>query len=143
MIIRISRFQLNNKSHIENIGNNIFEYLYLSMKISKIKISWVTMNRVLEDVIHRHAANTDRITAENTLGYVVSDNTTGNVAATSFDNTSAQGIVKHMNGILVGIVQSAIRDLDPTNKLCYLRVQTRKFEYLVAPEELFTITVLQ
>ncbi|XP_030565202.1 dynein light chain roadblock-type 1 [Drosophila novamexicana] len=101
------------------------------------------MNRVLEDVIHRHAANTDRITAENTLGYVVSDNTTGNVAATSFDNTSAQGIVKHMNGILVGIVQSAIRDLDPTNKLCYLRVQTRKFEYLVAPEELFTITVLQ
>ncbi|EDV93707.1 dynein light chain roadblock-type 1 [Drosophila grimshawi] len=101
------------------------------------------MNRMLETVIQRNAATTERITTENVLGYVVSDNTTGNVAATSFDNTSAQGLVKHMNGILVGVVQSAVRDLDPTNKLCYLRVQTRKFEYLIAPEELFTITVLQ
>ncbi|XP_034486527.1 dynein light chain roadblock-type 2 [Drosophila innubila] len=101
------------------------------------------MNRMLEDVIHKNAANTERITAENTLGYVVSDNSTGSVAATSFDNTTAQGIVKHMNGQLVGVVQSAIRDLDPSNKLCYLRVATRKFEYLVAPEDVFTITVLQ
>lgn len=101
------------------------------------------MNRVLEDVIHKNAANTERITAENTLGYVVSDNTSGIVAATSFDNTSAQGIVKHMNILLAGLVQSAVRDLDPSNSLCYLRVLTRKFEYLVAPEELFTITVIQ
>ncbi|XP_023165584.1 dynein light chain roadblock-type 2 [Drosophila hydei] len=101
------------------------------------------MNRTLEDVIHKNIANTERITAENTLGYVVSDNITGNVAATSFDNTSAQGIVKHMNILLAGLVQSAIRDIDPSNSVCYLRVLTRKFEYLVAPEELFTITVLQ
>ncbi|KAH8381249.1 hypothetical protein KR093_000521, partial [Drosophila rubida] len=101
------------------------------------------MNRVLEDVIHKNVANTERITAENTVGYVVSDNTSGSVAATSFDNTTAQGIVKHMNGILVGLVQSSVRDIDPTNQLCYLRVVTRKFEYLVAPEEMFTITVIQ
>ncbi|KAH8417255.1 hypothetical protein KR222_007250, partial [Zaprionus bogoriensis] len=103
----------------------------------------IEMNRALEEVIHKNAANTERITSENTHGYVVSDNATGSVAATSFDNTTAQSIVKYMNGLLVGIVQSAVRDLDPTNKLCYLRVATRKLEYLVAPEEVFTITVLQ
>lgn len=101
------------------------------------------MNRTLENVITQNNANTERITSENTLGYVVSDNTTGSVAATSFDNTTAQSIVKYMNLLMVGLVQSAVRDLDPTNKLCYLRVGTRKLEYLVAPEEVFTITVLQ
>ncbi|ALC45277.1 CG31275 [Drosophila busckii] len=101
------------------------------------------MNRTLENVIQQHVANTERITAENTLGYVISDNTTGVVAASSFDNTSAQAIVKHMNGLLVGVAQSVVRDIDPTNKLCYMRVVTRKHEFLIAPEDIFTITVLQ
>lgn len=102
-----------------------------------------TMNRTLENIIIQNAANTERITAENTLGYVVSDNATGSVAATSFDNTTAQSIVKYMNILMVSLVQSAVRDMDPTNKLCYLRVGTLKHEFLVAPEEVFTITVLQ
>lgn len=101
------------------------------------------MNRELEEVITKNAENTERITAENTLGYVISDNATSTVAATSFDNTTAQTIVKYMNGMMVSLVQSAVRDIDPTNKLCYLRVATRKLEYLVAPEDVFTITVLQ
>ncbi|XP_022217906.1 dynein light chain roadblock-type 1 [Drosophila obscura] len=101
------------------------------------------MNRILEDVIHKNAATVERITSENASGYVVADNTANAVAETSFDNTGAQAIVKHLHGVLVSSCQSVIRDLDPTNKLCFLRVATRKFEYLVAPEEYFTITVVQ
>ncbi|XP_030381788.1 dynein light chain roadblock-type 1 [Scaptodrosophila lebanonensis] len=103
----------------------------------------MNMGRILEDVIRKNSANTDRITAENTIGYVVAENSTGVVAESSFDNTSAQAIVKHMHGVLVAAAQSMVRDLDPPNKLCYMRVATRKFEYLIAPEEVFTITVLQ
>ncbi|EDW83893.1 uncharacterized protein Dwil_GK13854 [Drosophila willistoni] len=101
------------------------------------------MNRILEDVIRKNKPMVERITSENTMGYVVSDNAASAVAESSFDNTSALAIIKHMNGALVGMAQSVIRDLDPTNKLCYLRVATRKFEYLIAPEEVFTITVVQ
>ncbi|XP_016948410.1 dynein light chain roadblock-type 2 [Drosophila biarmipes] len=101
------------------------------------------MNRILEQVIHQNAPVVDRILSEHTLGYVVSDNVANAVAETSFDNTSAQAIVKHLNGLLVGTCQSVVRDLDPSNKLCFMRLATRKFEYLVAPEEYFTITVVQ
>jgi len=101
------------------------------------------MNRILEQVIHQNGTMVDRILSEHTLGYVVSDNMANAVAETSFDNTSAQAIVKHLNGLLVGTCQSVIRDLDPSNKLCFMRLATRKFEYLVAPEEYFTITVVQ
>ncbi|EDV42321.1 uncharacterized protein Dana_GF17923 [Drosophila ananassae] len=101
------------------------------------------MNRILEEVIHRNAPIVDRIIAEHTAGYVVADNMANAVAETSFDNTSAQALVKHLNGTLVPACQSVVRDLDPTNQLTYMRVATRKFEYLVAPEEYFTITVVQ
>ncbi|KAH8306099.1 hypothetical protein KR018_001655 [Drosophila ironensis] len=101
------------------------------------------MNRVLEEIIHRNAPVVDRITAEHTSGYVVSDNIANAVAETSFDNTSAQAIIKHLHGVMVATCQSVVRDLEPTNKLCFLRLATRKFEYLVAPEEYFTITVVQ
>ncbi|XP_020817365.1 dynein light chain roadblock-type 1 [Drosophila serrata] len=101
------------------------------------------MNRVLEDVIRQNSTMVDRITVEHTHGYVVSDNMANAVAESSFDNTSAQAIVKHVNGLLVGTCQSLVRDIDPANRLCFLRLATRKFEYLVAPEEYFTITVVQ
>ncbi|KAH8247916.1 hypothetical protein KR038_011986, partial [Drosophila bunnanda] len=101
------------------------------------------MNRVLEDVIHRSSGVVDRITMEHTHGYVVSDNIANAVAESSFDNTTAQAIVKHINGLLVSTCQSVVRDIDPANSLCFLRLATRKFEYLVAPEEYFTITVVQ
>ncbi|XP_017112304.1 dynein light chain roadblock-type 1 [Drosophila elegans] len=101
------------------------------------------MNRILEQVIHQNGAIVDRILSEHTIGYVVSDNMANAVAETSFDNTSAQAIVKHLNGLLVSTCQSVVRDIDPANKLCFMRLATRKFEYLVAPEEYFTITVVQ
>ncbi|XP_017056239.1 dynein light chain roadblock-type 1 [Drosophila ficusphila] len=101
------------------------------------------MNRILEQVIHQNGTMVDRILSDHTSGYVVSDNMANAVAESSFDNTSATAIVKHLNGLFVGICQSTVRDIDPENKLCFIRLATRKFEYLIAPEEYFTITVVQ
>ncbi|KAH8383397.1 hypothetical protein KR009_008439 [Drosophila setifemur] len=101
------------------------------------------MSRILEDVIRDNFHTVDRITAEHTQGYVVSDNILNGVAETSIDITGAQAIVKHLHGPFVSYCQSIIRDLDPNNRLCFLRLATRKFEYLVAPEDCFTITVVQ
>ncbi|XP_068149142.1 dynein light chain roadblock-type 1 [Drosophila tropicalis] len=97
-------------------------------------------SKVLEEIVHKNAENTSRI-VEQTHGYVVSEKN-GALVATSFDNTTAQAIVKHVNYNFLKLAQSAIRDLDPTDKLCFMRVATRKFEFLVAPDDPFTITVL-
>ena len=39
--------------------------------------------------------------------------------------------------------RSIVRDLDPSNELTFLRVKSAKHEVLVAPDEAFTIIVLQ
>uniref|UniRef100_A0A1A9UVB2 Robl_LC7 domain-containing protein n=1 Tax=Glossina austeni TaxID=7395 RepID=A0A1A9UVB2_GLOAU len=97
---------------------------------------------MLESVIRRNADNTERI-MKNAVGYVVSNNTIGTIAISSYDNTISVGIMKLICGVLVAAARSAVRDLDSTNDLCFLRVVTRKSEYLVAPEGEFTIVVIQ
>lgn len=96
----------------------------------------------MDEVIRRNVENTERI-IKNAQGYVVSNNTYGTIAISSYDNTISMGIIKLMCGILVGAVRSAVRDLDCSNDLTFLRVATRKCEYLIAPEEEFTIVVVQ
>uniref|UniRef100_A0A1A9W3N5 Roadblock/LAMTOR2 domain-containing protein n=1 Tax=Glossina brevipalpis TaxID=37001 RepID=A0A1A9W3N5_9MUSC len=97
---------------------------------------------MLESVIRRNAENTERI-MKNAVGYVVSNNAIGTIAISSFDTTVSVGIVKLICGVLVAAARSAVRDLDSTNDLCFLRVGTRKFEYMVAPETEFSIVVIQ
>lgn len=80
---------------------------------------------------------------KNALGYVIANNALGIAAQSSYDNTTSLGIIKLIGGVLVSGARSAIRDLDSTNDLKYLRIATRKFEYLVAPDEEFTIVVVQ
>ncbi|BFF98448.1 dynein light chain roadblock-type 2 [Drosophila madeirensis] len=97
--------------------------------------------RNLTSVVQKNAENTARIT-EQTSGYVVSETGSDTLMQTSFDNSTAVAIVKHLNSNFVKLAQSAVRDLDPTDKLCFLRVATRKFEYMVAPDDSFTVTVV-
>lgn len=80
---------------------------------------------------------------KNALGYLVSDNTYGTIVISTYDNTVSVGIIKLICGMLVSSARSAIRDIDSTNDLTFLRIATKKFEYLVAPEEEFTIVVVQ
>jgi len=96
----------------------------------------------LETVIRNNADNTERI-VRNTLGYVVSNNTLGITAYSTFDNTASAAIVRLIANTLVYSARSAVRDIDTSNELMFLRIATKKFEYLIAPEKEFTIIVLQ
>lgn len=80
---------------------------------------------------------------KNAQGYVVCNNKYGTIATSSYDNTVSVGIIKLICRILVSAARSAVRDVDSTNDLTFLRIATRKFEYLVAPENDFTIVVVQ
>lgn len=80
---------------------------------------------------------------KNALGYVVWNNAYDTIAVSSYDNTVSVGINKRICKMLVSAARSAVRDIDSTNDLTFLRIGTRKFEYLVAPEKEFTIVVVQ
>ncbi|EDV38900.1 uncharacterized protein Dana_GF24767 [Drosophila ananassae] len=97
--------------------------------------------KAMEEVVQRNMENTNRI-MEQAQGYVVSENVTDTLLHTSFDLTTAQGIVKHMHASFLRLAQSGVRDIDPEDSLCFLRVRTRKFEFLVAPEQYFTVTAV-
>mmetsp|Transcript_34268 Transcript_34268/g.50378 ORF Transcript_34268/g.50378 Transcript_34268/m.50378 type:complete len:102 (-) Transcript_34268:92-397(-) len=55
--------------------------------------------------------------------------------------------VSTQNGALIDdltrMAMGAVRDLDPTSSLEYLRLRSAKHEILVAPRESFTVIVLQ
>lgn len=97
-------------------------------------------HKAMEEVVARNTDNTNRI-VEQAQGYVVSENATDSLLHTSFDLTTAQGIVKHLNSSFLRLAQSCVRDLDPDDRLCFLRIKTRKHEFLVSPEQMFTVTV--
>lgn len=96
----------------------------------------------MDAIIRANAENTDRI-MKNAKGYVVSNNTYGTIATSSYDNTVSVAIVKLICCDLVAAAKSAVRDIDATNDLKFLRIATRKSEYLIAPEKEFTIVVEQ
>ncbi|XP_039488309.1 dynein light chain roadblock-type 2 [Drosophila santomea] len=97
--------------------------------------------KAIEEVVQRNTDNTNRIT-EQAQGFVVSENATDSLLHTSFDLTTAQSIVKHLHASFLKLAQSCVRDLDTEDKLCFLRVKTRKHEFLVSPEDAFTVTVV-
>ncbi|XP_075146826.1 dynein light chain roadblock-type 1-like [Haematobia irritans] len=96
----------------------------------------------LDEIIQRNTENTQRI-VRNVQGYVVSNNLNGTIGISSYDNTISMSIIKLVCRNLVGLARSAVRDLDCSNDLKFLRIVTRKCEYLVAPEDEFTIVVVQ
>ncbi|XP_017028849.1 dynein light chain roadblock-type 1 [Drosophila kikkawai] len=97
-------------------------------------------HKAMEEVVARNTDNTNRI-MEQAQGYVVSENSTDSLLHTSFDLTTAQGVIKHLNSSFLRLAQSCVRDLDPADHLCFIRIKTRKHEFLVSPEEEFTVTV--
>ncbi|XP_020801748.1 dynein light chain roadblock-type 2 [Drosophila serrata] len=97
-------------------------------------------HKAMEEVVTRNADNTNRI-MEQAQGYVVSENATDSLLHTSFDLTTAQGVIKHLNSSFLKLAQSCVRDIDPADHLCYMRIKTRKHEFLVSPEQAFTVTV--
>lgn len=44
---------------------------------------------------------------------------------------------------LAGQAKSVVRGLDPTNELEYVRVRSRKHEIMIAPDNAYTLYVIQ
>ncbi|XP_055857428.1 dynein light chain roadblock-type 2-like [Episyrphus balteatus] len=96
----------------------------------------------LEEIIHKNESTSDRI-AEQSQGYAVISNHNAMAMKSTLEKSMTQGIIKHIAGPLVFSARSAVRDLDATNDLTFLRVATKKYEFLIAPEDEFTLVVLQ
>ncbi|XP_036334735.1 dynein light chain roadblock-type 2-like [Rhagoletis pomonella] len=121
---------------------NIFKLVFYTFVLLLFIDRYLQQALALENIVRRNAENTERI-MKNAIGYVVSNNALGTVVQSTFDNSTSAGITKLISGVLVPTARSAVRDLDTTNDLTFLRIVTRKFEYLVAPEKEFTIVVMQ
>ncbi|XP_018519578.1 dynein light chain roadblock-type 2 [Lates calcarifer] len=61
---------------------------------------------------------------------------------TNLDNSTAvqyAGLLRH----LTMLARSTVRDIDPQNDLIVLRIRTKKYEIMVAPENGFLLIVIQ
>ncbi|XP_055908510.1 dynein light chain roadblock-type 1-like [Eupeodes corollae] len=100
------------------------------------------MSSGFDEIVRKNEPTSDRI-VDKTHGYIVINNRNAIAMKSTLENSITQGIIKQMAGPLIFSARSAVRDLDSTNDLTFLRIGTKKFEYLIAPEEDFTIVVLQ
>lgn len=62
--------------------------------------------------------------------------------SSTFDNTTTLTYATNF-APFIEKVRSAVRDLDPTDDLKYLRIKTKKNEILIAPEKEFLAIVVQ
>lgn len=97
---------------------------------------------ILDGIYHQNEEVTSRI-CQNVQEFIVINNIQETPVHSTFENTTTVQLIRNLVGGLVPAADSAIRDLDPTAKLTFLRIQTKKYELLVAPEEEFTIIVQQ
>lgn len=102
----------------------------------------MTPNLNFEEIVLKNEAVCDRI-AEKTQGYAVINNRLGIAVKTTLENAITQGIIKDIVGPLVYSARSAVRDLNTADDLAFMRIATKKYEFLIAPDADFTIVVLQ
>lgn len=75
------------------------------------------------------------------LGSIVTNNE-GVVIRSTMDNSTTQLYLANCTS-LAQMARCAIRDLDPQNDLKFLRVRSRKFEIMIAPEADYSLIVVQ
>lgn len=97
---------------------------------------------ILEGIFQQNQEVTSRI-CQNVQEFIIINNVQEMPVHSTFENSTTIQLIKNLAGGLVPAANSAIRDLDPTGKLTYLRIQTKKYELLVAPEDEFTLIVQQ
>lgn len=75
------------------------------------------------------------------LGSIVT-NSEGVVIRSTLDNATTQLYLANCTS-LSQMARCAIRDLDPQNDLKFLRIRSRKFEIMIAPESEYSLIVIQ
>ena len=101
-----------------------------------------SIQSILEHIVQDNEETTGRIVA-NLTDYAIINNVQELPVHSTFEGTTTTQLIKNVAGVLVFSANSAVRDLDPTNMLKFLRIQTKKYELLVAPEKEFTIICQQ
>ncbi|KAI3387444.1 hypothetical protein SNEBB_004350 [Seison nebaliae] len=83
-----------------------------------------------------------RISSHRGVIGVVIANSEGVPIRTTLDNSSA---VQHAALLqrLTSKARSAIRELDPQNDLCFIRLRSKKHEIVIAPDKDYMLIVLQ
>eukprot|EP01059_Diplonema_ambulator_P036005 TRINITY_DN8767_c0_g1_i2.p1 TRINITY_DN8767_c0_g1~~TRINITY_DN8767_c0_g1_i2.p1 ORF type:complete len:114 (+),score=20.88 TRINITY_DN8767_c0_g1_i2:31-342(+) len=64
----------------------------------------------------------------------------------SFEETEPKMLTIHYSALMTSLVakaKSAIRDLDATNELTFLRLRSKKHEILIAPDKDYILIVIQ
>lgn len=93
------------------------------------------MTERVEDVLKR-------ITGHKGVLGVIIVNAEGIPVYTSLDNSTTNQYIQMLRP-LVEKARSSVRDVDPTNDLDFLRVQSRKTEILVCPDSGYIVVVIQ
>ena len=85
-----------------------------------------------------------RIKKQTNVGFVITDRSS-KIVRTSFTNEmSSKGeLLRNFMPVLAKKAEDLVEDLDPTNKMTFLRIKTRGCEYMVAPDSEHYLTVVQ
>ncbi|CBZ12800.1 dynein-associated roadblock protein-like protein [Leishmania major strain Friedlin] len=78
----------------------------------------------------------------NVTGIIVVDSE-GTPIRSTIEDTTVQNQYAHLITSLAAKARHCVRDLDPTNDLCFLRIRSKKNEIMVAPDKDFILIVIQ
>ncbi|KAM8892352.1 dynein light chain roadblock-type 2-like [Spinachia spinachia] len=89
----------------------------------------------VEETLKRIEANKD------VIGTIVV-NTEGIPIRTTLDNSTTVVYAELLRHLTMK-ARNTVRDIDPQNDICFLRMRTKKHDILVAPENNFLLIVIQ
>ncbi|CAD7088761.1 unnamed protein product [Hermetia illucens] len=98
-------------------------------------------DNLIEDVVADNEETSERI-RNKVYGTVILSKDSLAIQS-SFDNTTTQGMANFVAGTIVRLTRSAVRDIDPEDDLAYLRIYTKKGEWMIGPDKEFTLLVQQ
>merc|ERR1711862_435741 len=90
----------------------------------------------IEDTLKKLAA------APGVTGSVISNADGIPIKATNLDNAQAVHYSSQIHA-LVNKARASIQDMDPSNDVTFIRIRTKKDEWMIAPEKDYTMTVIQ
>ena len=78
----------------------------------------------------------------NVAGVIIADRDGEQAIYSTLDTMETAHYIRHCKE-LTCIARGVIREIDPTNDLKFLRIRTKKFEIMLAPESKYLLIVLQ
>ncbi|EDO37541.1 predicted protein [Nematostella vectensis] len=100
------------------------------------------MNKLRAEQLKQTMDRIHRIEGHTNVSGVLVINTKGLILHTSLDTTQTTAYTQQCVP-LVELARATIRDTDPEDDLRFFRVRTLKHELIIAPEDKYTLIVIQ